>query len=127
MRRALILICTLTLFCFGTGTWMDRLQCRTAESYLSRLAEVRSLILDSQMEEAAQKQSFVHALWQHDEQWMNCLISHHHTRAVSEAMLHLATALEMRWTLEALEAVDDAWAALEEISESHVAKWSNVW
>ena len=127
MRRALILIITLSLLCFGAGLTLDRLQVSTAQQYLNRLHGLRMLVEDEAFSDASAGHRSLHAQWLRDEKWMNCLISHHHTRAVSEAMQQLETALRMGWQVESMQAINDALAALEEIHDAHRMSLQNVW
>lgn len=126
MRRALILIIGLTVLTFGLGIWTDLRQRDTADRYIGMLEEVRADVLAMRMNEALREQAYVYALWQQDSAWLNCLISHHHTRAVNSAMLHLGTALEMEWQQEALIALDEAYGALVEVRDGEFAKVRNI-
>lgn len=126
MRRALALIITLTLLTFGAGTWLDIYQRDTARGYLAEFGAVRKLLLQGRHEEAAREEAYLHARWQQDAKWLNLLISHHHTRAVSTAMLELATALEQDWEDEALRALDRVTDALGDIEVSDFVTWENI-
>ena len=126
MRRALMLILFLSAFTFGCGLSADHVQQETAMGYMQRLNTVRQLVLSGRMDEAAREQAYVHALWQHDAKWLNCLIDHHHTRDVNGALSSLATALKQGWRTQALEALDEADDALEEIAYSEQPVWENV-
>ena len=48
MKRALILIITLTVFTFGSGWLLDGMQQRTAMRYLSGLYHIRQLVFPVQ-------------------------------------------------------------------------------
>ena len=61
---------------------------------------------------------YLHAQWQHDAVWLNYLISHHHTRAVSTAMVELSTALERQWDTETFQALDALEDALRDVEQS---------
>ena len=126
MRRALILIVVLTAGTFGCGLGLDHLQRETALEYMQRLTAVREAVLEKRMDDAQREQAYLHALWQHDSAWLNCLISHHHTRDVSYAMLKLATALEMDWQDRAVRALDEALDALDEVAHSEQPAWQNI-
>lgn len=126
MRRALILIIVLTAGTFGGGWWLDHLQQKTAQHYLAMLDGVRASVLEGRTDDARREESYLHALWQHDAGWLNCLISHHHTRDVSSALLKLATALEMGWHERAILALDEAWDALDEVAHSDLPAWENI-
>jgi len=126
MRRALVLITVLTLFTFGCGLWLDHLQRDTAEDYLQGVQEIRRMVLDGRMQEAKREQAYLHALWQRDAAWLNCLINHHHTRDVDAALLHLATGLEMKSELLCMAALDEAQDALEEVARSELPRWQNI-
>ena len=93
MRRAVTLIVVLTVLCLGLGLWLDLTQRHTAREYLDALDVVRTEVLENRMDSAAHEQAYLHARWQYDAGWLNFLIGHHHTRAVTSAMLHLSTAL----------------------------------
>lgn len=126
MRRALILIIVLTAGSFGCGWWLDHLQEDTAHRYLDMLGGVRTAVLENRMQDALREEIHLHALWQHDAEWLNGLISHHHTRDVSSALLKLATALEMGWQERAILALDEAWDALDEVAHSELPVWENI-
>ena len=97
MRRSVILITVILTLCVSLGVWMDVSQQRVAREYLDSVRLIRDLADGGQQEQACDEQRYLHAQWQHDAVWLNYLISHHHTRAVSAAMVELATALERRW------------------------------
>lgn len=126
MRRALTLIISLTLLTIGCSLWADRVQQDTALDYLQQLNAVRRQVLAGDLTAAAKEQAYMHALWQHDAKWLNCLIDHHHTRDVNSALSSLATALKQGWRTQALEALDEADDALEEIAYSEQPVWENV-
>ena len=126
MRRALILIIVLTVGTFGFGWWLDHQQQQTAENYMEQIAQVRQSVLEDHMERARREEAFLHASWQQDSRWLNCLVDHHHTRDISGALLKLATALEMNWQDQALLAVDEALDALEEVAQNELPKWENI-
>lgn len=126
MRRALTLVILLGFLTFGCGLWLDHLQTKTASRYLVGIEEIRQAIKDERMEDARREQAYWHALWQHDSEWLNCLISHHHTRDVSAGLTELATALEMDWQTESLQAVDTTITALQEVANSDRPLWQNI-
>lgn len=126
MRRAIILIITLTLFTFGFGWRMDKLQHDTAIRYLNDLSAIRDMVMRGDMPAARAEQAYVHALWQHDAHWLNWLIDHHHTRDVDGAMARLASALEMEDKLESLLLLDETMDALEEVAERDMAVIENI-
>jgi len=126
MRRALILITTLTLLTFGCGWRLDKLQHDTALRYLGQLEAIRQDVLAGDMDAARTGQAYLHALWQHDAHWLNCLIDHHHTRDVEGAMLRLSTALEQEDRLFSLLLLDEAMDALAELAERDLAAVENI-
>ena len=126
MRRAVTLIVVLTVLCLGLGLWLDLTQRHTAREYLDALDVVRTEVLENRMDSAAHEQAYLHARWQYDAGWLNFLIGHHHTRAVTYAMLHLSTALEQRWRDETLRALDEAVDALGEGESSDFATLENI-
>ena len=126
MRRALMLILFLSAFTLICGWWADRVQQNTALGYQQQLMAVRDLVLSDEMEAAAREQAYLHALWQRDAKWLNCLIDHHHTRDVNAALTSLATALQQRWPQQALLAIDEAEDALREIADSEQPVWENI-
>ena len=115
MKRAYILIITLTLLTFGSGFWLDHWQKETAERYALQLWQIREDTANGRMEEAQREQAYVHALWQHDVKWLNYLVDQQHTRNAANAMTRLSTALEQGWQKEALMALDDLLGAFWEI------------
>ncbi|MBR6569894.1 MAG: DUF4363 family protein [Clostridia bacterium] len=126
MKRALILIITLTLLTFGCGWGLDTLQHRTAENYLDGLYELRQTIRAGRMDDALLEQAYLHALWQHDAHWMNSLMNHCHTRDVDGAMQRLATALEERSRLASLLLLDEVIDLMEEVSLQNRYLWENI-
>lgn len=126
MKRALILIITITSITFGCGLWLDSLQCSKALGYLDGLHAVRQAVLDGDMDTARLEQAYLHALWEHDAHWLNALIDHHHTRDVEGAMRMLATALEEENRLASLLVLDETIDALEEVSQRNLAIWENI-
>lgn len=126
MRRAYVLIIVLTVLGFGAGIWADLAQQNTAREYLDAFINVREAVERGNLDAASQEQAYLHAKWQHDAVWLNCLISHHHTRAVNTAMTELATAFQYQWTDEALRALDRVEDALEDIEGSDFATLENV-
>ena len=126
MKRALILIITLSLLSFGAGGWLDHMQQTTAMRYLDGLYHIRQLIIDENWEAAGSEQAYLHALWQHDAQWLNYLLDHHHTRDVESSMGHLATSLQEQNRIHALLAMDEVIDALEEVAQRDMAIWENI-
>ena len=126
MRRAIILIVTLTLFTFTCALLLDRLQRQTADAYLIRLETVRSLVLSGSMDAARSEQAYAHALWQHDAHWLNWLIDHHHTRDMDSAMTRLATALQQENRLASLLLLDEAADVLEEVAQHDLNVLENI-
>lgn len=126
MKRALILILSLSILTFGGGIWLDHLQQKTALGYLDQLVLIRQLIMDQDMENAASQQADLHAEWQRDAHWLNMLLDHHHTRDVESALRHLSTALQEKNRMQALLAVDETADAFEEVAQRDMAIWENV-
>lgn len=126
MKRALILIITLTTLTFGCGWWLDSLRRSTAHRYLDGLYQVQEAVLDDAMDDAIREQAYLHALWLHDAHWLNALIDHHHTRDVDGGMRRLATSLEQRDKLAALLMLDEVLDALEEVAQRDLAVWENI-
>ena len=126
MRRAIILIITLSVLCFGSGHYLDCLRQNTALSYLQEVESLRQLVLDQRWQEAAAQERLLTARWQHDASWLKCLISHQHIRDIDAALLRLSTSLTHQWPDEALPALDEAYLALNELQSSHLPNLSNV-
>lgn len=126
MKRALILILSLTVLTFGCGWWLDTLERDTAMRYVEGLYQVRESVLADQMDDALRDQAYLHAMWQHDSHWLNSLIDHHHTRDVNGALQRLTTALEEKHRLASLLTLDEAIDALEEVAQRDLAIWENI-
>lgn len=126
MRRALVLILSISIIGFGFAFWLDHLQQETADGYLRALEGVRAAVLAGRMEEARSEERYLHALWQHDAIWLNAVVDHHHTRDISGALGRLSTALELGWREQAILALDMAQDALEEVAQSEQAHWENI-
>lgn len=126
MRRAVTLIITLSVLCVGLGLWMDLSQQGMAESYLEGAERVRVHLEAGDSAEALAEQARLHDSWQRDAHWLNCLVSHHHTRAVSLAMVQLRTALRQGWDREAWQALDLLEDALRDVEGSDFPYWENI-
>lgn len=126
MRRALWLISVILTLILALGLWMDLSQQNVARTYLASVAQIRALTEEGKQEEALQEQRYLHALWQRDELRLNCLISHHHTRAVSAAMTELGDAISHRWEPETLQALNALEEALREVERSDFPYWENI-
>ena len=118
MRRSVILITVILVLCLSLGIWMDVSQQQVARKYLDSVRLIRELAYD--------EQRYLHAKWQHDAVWLNYLISHHHTRAVSAAMVELSTALERQWDTETFQALDALEDALRDVEQSDFPYWENI-
>ena len=126
MRRALILITVMTLLGLSMGLWMESWLGGICAEYVAQTETVRKLILDNRMEEAAAEQAYLFAVWQGQTHRLNAVVSHHHTRAVDEALLNLSTALEEGWRQESLLALDAVQFALRELESDISLRWENV-
>ena len=126
MRRALILILTLSLLTFGGGLWLDHLQQKTALAYLDQLSLIRQLIVEDDMEGAISGQTELHTAWQKDAHWLNTLLDHHHTRDVEAALRHLSTSLQEQDRMQSLLAMDEVIDAFEEVAQRDMAAWENI-
>ena len=126
MRRSVILISVILTLCIALGVWMDVSQQRVAREYLDSVRLIRDLADSGRQAQAYDEQRYLHAQWQHDAVWLNYLISHHHTRAVSAAMVELATALERQWDTETFQALDALEDALRDVEQSDFPYWENI-
>lgn len=126
MRRALTLIVILLVLSLLPALWLDIRQRDTAQRYIAAYEQVRRLLLVQNTQDAQTEAAYLHALWQKDEKWLNCLISHHHTRAVNTALLRLATAMEQNWPEECLQAIDEVQDALGDIAGSDLLTVENL-
>ena len=126
MRRAVWLICILTVLAVSAGFWVDSSQTACAERYLRAADALREQVLENRLDAALQEQRYWHALWQHDEDWLNLVVSHHHTRAVNTALTSLGTALSENERVEALQALDALSDALTYVAEGDAAMWGNI-
>ena len=126
MKRALILMISLTLLTFGTAWGLDTLQQRTALAYLDGLHALRQTIRSGRMDDALLEQAYLHALWQHDAHWMNALMDHCNIRDVDGAMQRLSTALEEHNRLASLLLLDEVIDLLEEVSLHNRYLWENI-
>lgn len=126
MRRAVLLIVILTLSTVSLGLWMDLSQQKVARQYLDGVSLLRELITQGKQEDALAEQAYLHASWQRDAKWLNCLISHHHTRAVTSGMMVLATALELDLEAETYQALDQLMDALRDVEQSDFPYLENI-
>lgn len=126
MRRAYILIVVLSIAAVGLGLWMDLTQQNIAREYLMETEQMRRQLSYGNMEVLREGQAHLYAKWEKDSRWLNCLIDHHHTRAVSTALLQLSTALEQGWKEEAFKALDLLQDAFTDIEQSDFPSLHNV-
>ncbi|NLO85710.1 MAG: DUF4363 family protein [Clostridiales bacterium] len=126
MKRAIILIVVLSIIGFGGGAWMDKVQSDTAESYQGNVSLIRQWMKQGDTEKAAIEQARLYAKWEGDVKWLNCITSHHHTRAVSQALLELSTAFEFGWEDEIYRALDQARDALTDVGSGDRLTIENV-
>ena len=73
-----------------------------------------------------QEERFLYASWQGESRKLNALVSHHHTRAVDEALLQLDTALRHDWREEVLKALDALRFSLMDLETDMILRWENV-
>lgn len=126
MRRAVLLILAMTLLGVAAGVWMEHSLCRICEGYLETAARLRVLVAEGRLEEALEEQQLLYGLWQREERRLKAMVSHHHTRAASEALLRLGTALAEGWRKEALLALDAFHDALADLESDMRLLWENV-
>ena len=126
MRRAYALIIILTAVSVALGLWADLTQRNLAQEYLHQAERLRRQVAQGKMEAARDAENLLHAKWDKDSLWLNCLIDHHHTRAVSTAFLQLSTALDMGWQIESLKSLDLLEDALTDIGQSDFPHLNNV-
>jgi len=125
MKRAIILITVLTLSCMGAALTVDLLQHHTAKSYMADLPVLRQSVLNRDFKLAKEQHGKLEADWEQEAFWLDCLISHDHTREVFAQVGALKTAIEMEWQEEALKALDALDAALEHIETGEFCRWDN--
>lgn len=126
MRRAIILIVVLSIIGFGGGIWVDHAQCNAAREYQAEITQIRQLAKAGDFGKAADAQAYLYAKWEGDVKWLNCITSHHHTRAVSSALTALTTAFEFGWEEEIFRTLDQATDALMDVESSDCLKIENV-
>ena len=125
MKRAIILITVLTLGCLSAALTVDLLQHHTAQAYLAELPMLREAVLKKNFQDAGKQHRKLEADWDQEAFWLDCLISHDHTREVYAEVGALKTAIEMEWQEEALKALDALDAALEHIETGEFTRWDN--
>jgi hypothetical protein len=125
MKRAIILITVLTIGCLAAALTVDHLQQHTAQAYMAELPVLREAVLKRDFEEAKQQHGKMEAAWEQEALWLDCLISHDHTREVFAQVGALKTAIDMEWQEEALKALDALDAALEHIETGEFYRWDN--
>lgn len=126
MKRAVILIVVMTLLGAGAGIWMERSLLETCDWYRTQEESLRQLVEADALADALQEQRYVHARWQGESRKLNAMVSHHHTRAVDEALLALGTALAHGWQREALHALDALYDSLQDLEMDMTLRWENV-
>jgi len=126
VRRAVILILVMTLLGTGVGLWMEISLRSTCQQYLEQTRHIRQLAEAGALGEALQEQAYLYACWQGEVRGLNAIVSHHHTRAVDDALLKATTSLENGWQKEALLALDEVQDALEDLETDMTLRWENV-
>jgi len=126
VKRSVILILVMTLLGTGVGLWMESSLRETCQWYIERAMGLRQLVEAGSLQEALQEQTYLYARWQGEAQKLNAMVSHHHTRAVDEAMMRLATALKMGWQIEALLSLDALQFSLVDLETDMTLRWENV-
>lgn len=126
MKRALILIVLLSLLLLSLGLFSDLTQRRVAEEYLLETAQMRRQLHYGGTPVLREMLSQLNARWERDSRWLNCLIDHHHTRAVSTALRQLGSALEMGLETETIKALDLLQDAFGDIHQSDFPSLENV-
>jgi len=126
MQRAVILLVVMTLLGVGLGIWMETGLSVVCHRYLAQAEVVRQLVETHALEEALQEERFLYASWQGESRKLNALVSHHHTRAVDEALLQLDTALHHGWQEEVLLALDALRFSLMDLETDMTLRWENV-
>lgn len=126
MQRAVILLVVMTLLGVGLGLWMETGLSAVCQRYLVQAEAVRRLVETNEMGEALEEERFLYASWQGESRKLNALVSHHHTRAVDEALLQLDTALHNGWREEVLLALDALRFSLMDLETDMTLRWENV-
>lgn len=126
MQRAVILLVVMTLLGVGLGIWMEMGLSAVCQRYLAQTEVVRQLVETDATEAALQEERFLYASWQGESRKLNALVSHHHTRAVDEALLQLDTALRHDWREEVLKALDALRFSLMDLETDMILRWENV-
>ena len=126
MQRAVILLVVMTLLGVGLGLWMETGLSTVCQRYLVQAEAVRRLVETNEMGEALEEERFLYASWQGESRKLNALVSHHHTRAVDEALLQLDTALHNGWREEVLLALDALRFSLMDLETDMTLRWENV-
>ncbi len=126
MQRALILILVTVLLGTSMGLWMEHAILESCGTYRTEAAGLRTLVEEDRLPEALQVQAQLYAAWQGEERRLKTMVSHHHTRAVSEALYTLTTTLEQGWRKESLLALDALEDALADLEDDMQLRWENV-
>ena len=126
MQRAVILLVVMTILGAGLGIWVETGLSAVCQRYLAQAEVVRQLVETYATEEALQEERFLYASWQGESRKLNALVSHHHTRAVDEALLHLDTALHNGWREEAILALDVLLFSLMDLETDMTLRWENI-
>lgn len=125
MKRAIVLITVLTIGCLAAALTVDLLQHHTAQAYLAELPVLREAVMKRDFQGAKKQHEKLEAAWEQEAFWLDCLISHDHTREVFAQVGALKTAIEMEWQEEALKALDALDAALVHIETGEFCRWEN--
>ena len=82
MRRAYLLIILLTVAAVGLGLWADLTQRSVARDYLHQTESLRQQVKAGEMEAAEEAEASIHARWDKDSRWLNCMIPSPHPGGV---------------------------------------------
>lgn len=126
MQRAVILLLATVLVGTAAGLWMENCLGDICADYLRATDVVRQLVLVGDLSAALQEQAYLHARWQGEVGKLQAMVSHHHTRAVDDSLVTLATSLQEGWRREALLSLDALSEALRDLDEDMRLRWQNV-
>lgn len=126
MRRALMLVIVIFIVLITAAVLTDGLQVRAGERAGEKSERLRRAAWAEDYTGGRRVLEELQREWERGEEWLNCLISHHHTRAVSAALRKLDSALLLQEQAHVLEALDELDTALDEVRTADAPLLPNI-
>ncbi len=126
MKRALTLVIVIFAALIAAAVLTDGMQQRAGERAAEKSERLRRAVWAEDYAEGRKVLDALLQQWEAGESWLNCLISHHHTRAVSAALRRLDSSLRLQEQADVMEALDELDTALDEVRTADAPLLANI-